>query len=247
MAKLQPAKISAVCWARLLGRKLKNSVLAFKTVEDDPAMQNSFLKRSAFKQYFELMTVMYQFEKILFEKYMQNSTFIINHTNRSYILNIQICKEETSRCLLPRTLSFLLIEFFIPKIVNYISEATQTLKAKSRGNSALQVHNSQYGGSLSLMEMESENSLHGQLSMSFLEEDEGENTQAAVDAAQIGVMCKINRFTVLTAMIMWMVGKTRHANLQLSKATSFLASMRERKPKDITARDRECMQTCEGE
>ncbi|XP_064550918.1 dynein axonemal heavy chain 10 [Drosophila montana] len=222
MAKLQPAKISAVCWARLLGRKLKNSVLAFKTVEDDPAMQNSFLKRSAFKQYFELMTVMYQFEKILFEKYMQNATFIINHTNRSCILHIQICMEE---------------------IMNYITEATQTLKAKSRANSALQIHNSQYGGSLSLMDLESDNSLHGQLSTSYIEEEE--DAQAAVDAAQIGVMCKINRFTVLTAMIMWMVGKTRHANLQLSKATAFLNSMKDRKPRDITSRDRECMQTCE--
>lgn len=97
MPKLQPAKISAICWARLLGRRLKNSVLAFKTVEDDPAMQNSFLKRSAFKQYFELMTTMFQFEKVLFEKYMQNSTFMINHTNRSNILSIQICVNDTRK------------------------------------------------------------------------------------------------------------------------------------------------------
>lgn len=84
----------------------------------------------------------------------------------------------------------------------------------------------------------------GEQSMSFFEEDD-DDEQAAVDAAHIGVMCKINRFTVLTAMIMWMVGKTRHANLQLGKANAFLAAMKERKPKDITARDRECMQTCD--
>jgi len=72
MPKLQPAKISAVCWVRSLGKKLKNSVLAFKSLENDPAMANSFLKRSAFKQYFELMTVLFQFEKMLFERYMQN-------------------------------------------------------------------------------------------------------------------------------------------------------------------------------
>lgn len=131
-------------------------------------------------------------------------------------------------------------------LVNYISEASQTLRAKSRVNSVLQMHSSQYGGSLSLMDVSSDGSLHGEQSMSFFEEDD-DDEQAAVDAAQIGVMCKINRFTVLTAMIMWMVGKTRHANLQLGKANAFLAAMKERKPKDITARDRECMQTCDCE
>lgn len=95
MPRLQPAKISAINWARLLGRKLKNAVMAFKILEDDPALKNSFLKRSAFKQYFEVMTRLYQFEKMLFERFMQNATFIVNHTNRSNILQIQICKEET--------------------------------------------------------------------------------------------------------------------------------------------------------
>lgn len=97
MAKHQPAKISAIFWARLLGKKLKNSVLAFKKVEDEPAIKNSFLKRSSFKQYFELMTVMFQFEKVLFENFIQNATFLVNHTNRSNILTVRICKPETSR------------------------------------------------------------------------------------------------------------------------------------------------------
>ncbi|EDV92648.1 GH18884 [Drosophila grimshawi] len=216
MPRLQPAKISAVCWARLLGRKLKNSVLAFKTVEEDPAMVNSFLKRSAFKQYFELMTVMYQFEKVLFEKYMQNATFIVNHTNRSSILRIQICKEET---------------------MNYISEIMQALRSRSRVNSLM--NTSQYGGSfLSEVDLQLQNS-------ATMLEDTDEDTKAAVDAAQAGVMCRINRFTVLTAMIMWMVGKTRHGNVQLRKANIFMAEMRDRKPKDISARDRECMKICE--
>lgn len=107
------------------------------------------------------------------------------------------------------------------------------------------MHSSQYGGSMSLMDVNSDGS--GEGSISFYEEEDDDNSQTAVDAAQIGVMCKINRFTVLTAMIMWMVGKTRHANLQLAKANAFLAAMKERKPKDITPRDRECMQTCNCE
>jgi len=97
MAKHQPAKISAIFWARLLGKKLKTSVLAFKRVEDEPAIKNSFLKRSSFKQYFELMTVMFQFEKVLFENFIQNATYLVNTTNRSNVLRIRICKESTSR------------------------------------------------------------------------------------------------------------------------------------------------------
>lgn len=126
MPKLQPAKISAICWARLLGRKLKNSVLAFKTVEDDPAMKNSFLKRSAFKQYFELMTVMFQFEKILFEKFIQNSTFIVNHTNRSNILSIEICVDETRKYSLLRPLDIQLIKLYSYSSQLYIGSDTNT-------------------------------------------------------------------------------------------------------------------------
>ncbi|XP_017847923.1 dynein heavy chain 10, axonemal [Drosophila busckii] len=228
MPKLQPAKISAVCWARLLGRKLKNSVMAFKKVEDDPALKNSFLKRSAFKQYFELMTVFFQFEKILFEKYMQNSTFIVNHTNRANILSIEICDAA---------------------IISYISESTQTLKSQRK--SSLNVTSSNYGTGqvLSLMDMESEGmSMSGMSTYSVFEKEEDEDDlslTAVSEATQMNFVCKVNRFTVLTAMIMWMVGKTRHSNEQLRNARNFLANIKEKKAKDITARDRECVQVCE--
>ncbi|KAL7729890.1 hypothetical protein ACLKA6_014739 [Drosophila palustris] len=223
MPKLQPAKISAVCWVRSLGKKLKNSVMAFKSLENDPAMANSFLKRSAFKQYFELMTVLFQFEKMLFEKYMQNATFIINHTNRSNILNIQICKDYT---------------------MSYISDASTTLRIKSHAGSLSAANQSQFGASqiLSLMEIASDQALSP--TMSFTE-DEEDNAQQAVEASHMGFLCKINRFTVLTAMIMWMVGKTRHANQQLNKAVAFLNVIKEKKAKDITPRDREVVQICE--
>ncbi|KAH8358423.1 hypothetical protein KR093_000053 [Drosophila rubida] len=222
MPKLQPAKISAVCWVRSLGRKLKNSVMAFKSLENDPAMANSFLKRSAFKQYFELMTVLFQFEKMLFEKYMQNATFTINHTNRSNILNIQICKDET---------------------VSYISDATQTLRSKNAGNSLPQA-NSQFGGSaiMSMVDLSTDLNLSPQTSFA---EEEDNTSQQDVEGTNIGFLCKINRFTVLTAMIMWMVGKTRNANQQLNKAVAFLHAIKDKKAKDITTRDRECVQICE--
>ncbi|KAH8417458.1 hypothetical protein KR222_000260 [Zaprionus bogoriensis] len=222
MPKLQPAKISAICWSRLLGKKLKNSVMAFKSLEDDPAMMNSFLKRSAFKQYFELMTVLFQFEKMLFERYMQNATFMVNHTNRSNILQIQICKEDT---------------------VNYISEATQALRSKSRSQ-VLGAASSIFGTSqiLSFMDVNSDSNV----TASIIETEEDEEEEAAhVEGSSMNFLCKVNRFTVLTAMIMWMVGKTKHINKQLNKAVAFLNALKEKKAKDVTQQDRDCAQTCE--
>ncbi|XP_030371764.1 dynein heavy chain 10, axonemal [Scaptodrosophila lebanonensis] len=219
MSKHQPAKIGAVCWARLLGRKLKNSVLAFKQVDDDPALKHSFLKRSAFKQYFELMTKMFQFEKGLFEKYLQTATFLINHSNRSNILSLHICNDN---------------------IVTYITEATQTLKTKNRESSASRVSTSQQ---VSLQAINSTASSMASFTGSI---DSGMSVNdMAEPAGQVGFMCKINKLTVVTAMIMWIVSKTRHANVQLRKALAYLNLMRDKKSKDITPYDRECMQTCE--
>lgn len=99
---------------------------------------------------------------------------------------------------------------------------------------------------MSLVEVSSD--LNVSPALSFTEE-EGEDDVAenAVEASHVGFLCKINRFTVLTAMIMWMVGKTRHANQQLNKAIAFLNNIKEKKAKDITQRDRECIQISECE
>lgn len=80
--------------------------------------------------------------------------------------------------------------------------------------------------------------------MSIQDEDE-EDEQAAMEGANLGFQCRVNRFTVLTAMIMWMVGKTKHANKQYKKALAFLNAIKEKKAKDITAQDRECIEACE--
>lgn len=243
MPRLQPAKISAINWARLLGRKLKNSVMAFKILEDDPALKNSFLKRSAFKQYFELMTMLYQFEKMLFERFMQNATFIVNHTNRSNILQIQICKEETRECTHDHleSLYTLCPSFFT---VQYISDMTATIKGKSKQH-IFPTNSSIFGTSQAISVMTIDTESHGDVSIE--DDDEEAEEQAAVEGSHLGFQCKVNRFTVLTAMIMWMVGKTKHANKQYKKALAFLTAIKEKKAKDITQQDRDCTEACECE
>lgn len=83
---------------------------------------------------------------------------------------------------------------------------------------------------------------HGETS---LQDDEEEEEQTAMEGANLGFQCRVNRFTVLTAMIMWMVGKTKHANKQYKKAMAFLNAVKEKKAKDITQQDRECIEACE--
>ncbi|KAH8382819.1 hypothetical protein KR009_005420 [Drosophila setifemur] len=226
MAKHQPAKISAITWARLLCKKLKTSVMAFKRVEDEPAIKNSFLKRTSFKQYFELMTVMFQFEKVLFDNFIQNATFLVNHTNRSNILSITICKAST---------------------MGYISESVQTLKAKPR---ELQMSSDRRmtptKSSLQPVQSDALSAFSLADSMGTMASTSSEDEGVMVgDTAQKKLMCRINKLTVLVAMIMWMVSNTRQANIQLNECMAFLKMVKEKKPKDVSAMDRHCVRTCE--
>ncbi|KAM7359342.1 dynein heavy chain at 89D isoform 2-T2 [Cochliomyia hominivorax] len=109
IGKHQPAKIGAMQWTRLLSAKLKISVLAFKRMENDRNLQNSYLKRSAFKSYFELINKMCIYEKSLFETYCSQATYLVNVIMRKNILTIQICNKDT---------------------VAYISDALETIKLK---------------------------------------------------------------------------------------------------------------------
>ncbi|XP_058981464.1 dynein axonemal heavy chain 10-like [Musca domestica] len=109
IGKHQPAKIGAIQWTRLLSAKLKISVLAFKRMEDEPNLKNSYLKRSAFKSYFELVNKMHIYENNLFEKYCSEATYMVNGLMRKNILKIQICKRDT---------------------LTYISDALETIKLK---------------------------------------------------------------------------------------------------------------------
>ncbi|KAI8122976.1 axonemal, Dynein heavy chain 10 [Lucilia cuprina] len=109
IGKHQPAKIGAIQWTRLLSAKLKISVLAFKRMENEPNLKNSYLKRSAFKSYFELVNKMYTYENSLFEKYCSQATYMVNVVMRKNILTIQICNKDT---------------------LSYISNALDTIKLK---------------------------------------------------------------------------------------------------------------------
>lgn len=125
-------------------------------------------------------------------------------------------------------------------LVNYISEATATMRGKSKIN-AIMTSSSIFGASIvsqSTMETDSRGDI-------IEEDDDDEEEQAAVEGSHTGFLCRVNRFTVLTAMIMWMVGKTKHANKQFKKAVAFLAAVKEKKAKDITQLDRECVASCE--
>ncbi|KAH8295402.1 hypothetical protein KR018_010894 [Drosophila ironensis] len=224
MAKHQPAKISAIFWARLLGKKLKTSVLAFKRVEDEPAIKNSFLKRTSFKQYFELMTVMFQFEKVLFENFIQNATFLVNHTNRSNILSIRLCK---------------------PVTMAYISGAVQTLKAKPRDIMVSERHSASKSILMPVASDAFSTYSMAESVTSDVGSTDGEEGALEGEAAQNKLMCRINKLTVLVAMIMWMVGNTRRANVQLQECIAFIKMVKEKKPKDVTAMDRQCMRSCE--
>lgn len=124
--------------------------------------------------------------------------------------------------------------------MNYISETTATIRGKSKAN-VLLTTSSIFGASI-VSQSTIETDSHGEV---IEEDDEDEEEQAAVEGSHTGFLCRVNRFTVLTAMIMWMVGKTKHANKQFKKAIAFLAAVKEKKPKDITQLDRECVQSCE--
>ncbi|XP_011184312.3 dynein axonemal heavy chain 10 [Zeugodacus cucurbitae] len=111
IGKHQPFRIGCIQWARLLTNKLKVSVLAFKRMADEPNLKNSYVKRSAFKQYFELVNKMYLFEKEMFDRYSAKGTYMVNAVFRQNILCIRICN---------------------PKILEYLSESQETLRSVRR-------------------------------------------------------------------------------------------------------------------
>uniref|UniRef100_A0A1A9ZFQ5 Dynein heavy chain tail domain-containing protein n=1 Tax=Glossina pallidipes TaxID=7398 RepID=A0A1A9ZFQ5_GLOPL len=95
IGKHQPANIGAIQWTRLLSNKLKMSVLAFKRMENEPSIKNSYLKRTAFKAYFELVKKMYTFENSLFERYSTRATYVVNAIMRKNILRVEISNKDT--------------------------------------------------------------------------------------------------------------------------------------------------------
>lgn len=96
----QPEYIGAVLWQRLLFAHLKKSVMEIKSVEDDPALQNSYLKRTAFSQYFTLVHEMTDFERTQFQDYIANGIFIVNTVLNGHIVKLSMCEAPHDRAAL---------------------------------------------------------------------------------------------------------------------------------------------------
>ncbi|XP_055909296.1 LOW QUALITY PROTEIN: dynein axonemal heavy chain 10 [Eupeodes corollae] len=99
LGKYQPASIATIRWARLLNIKLKISILAFKEIENAPILKNSYLKRSTFKQYYELVNQMFLFEQDIYDTYTQKTTYNVNSVMRNNILLIEIFNAETVKAI----------------------------------------------------------------------------------------------------------------------------------------------------
>ncbi|XP_055846772.1 dynein axonemal heavy chain 10 isoform X2 [Episyrphus balteatus] len=99
LGKHQPASIATIRWIRLLSNKLKKSVIAFKELENSPHLKNSYLKRSTFKQYYELVNQMFLYEQDIFDKFTKQSTYNVNAVMRNNILSIEICNIDSLKSI----------------------------------------------------------------------------------------------------------------------------------------------------
>lgn len=63
-----------------------------KQMEDDDDSERSFLKRSAFNQYFAISQEMTSFENELFAKFLHEGTFVVNNVLKRNILKLKFMK-----------------------------------------------------------------------------------------------------------------------------------------------------------
>jgi dynein heavy chain, axonemal len=85
----QPGNIGAICWERLLCQHLKKSVLVFKRMENEPGFVDSFMKKTAFSQYINLMADIGQYEKDNFEEFLSNATATVNRVLKRNLLKLE--------------------------------------------------------------------------------------------------------------------------------------------------------------
>lgn len=78
---------------------LKKSILAFKKVEDDPALANSYLKRTAFSQYFHLANDMNNYEKENYDDFLHHATFTVNSVLKKHILKLEMTSESDGKII----------------------------------------------------------------------------------------------------------------------------------------------------
>lgn len=87
----QHEHIGAILWQRLLFDHLKSTVLAFKELEDEPSLKNSYLKRTAFSQYFTLAHEMMDFEKKHFQDFLDDGVKVVNGILNQNLLKLSVC------------------------------------------------------------------------------------------------------------------------------------------------------------
>lgn len=86
----RPPYIGSIEFTRYLFDELENSVISFKKFDDDPAMQKSFMKRSAFKECYDLQNVMLEFEKSTYQEFLANATMAVEAILQRNILLLKI-------------------------------------------------------------------------------------------------------------------------------------------------------------
>lgn len=97
LTRNMPLHIGAILWQRLLINHLKKSIVVFKKLENDPAMQRSNLKRTAFSQYFSLAKNMDDYEKQKYDDFLAKGTFVVNSILKRNILKLSICGETQGK------------------------------------------------------------------------------------------------------------------------------------------------------
>lgn len=93
----RPPHIGAIRWQQLLFSHLKKSIMVFRKVENSPALQNSYLKRTAFSQYFSLASEMNTFEKQKYSDFLTNGTFVVNSILKRNLLRLNVCGAPKDR------------------------------------------------------------------------------------------------------------------------------------------------------
>lgn len=86
----RPPFIGSIEFTRYLFDELENSVISFKKFDDDPAMQSSIIKRSAFKECYDLQNVMLEFDRTTYQEFMINATKAVEKILQRNILLLKI-------------------------------------------------------------------------------------------------------------------------------------------------------------
>lgn len=94
LQRYEPLHAGSIYWERLLFHHLKKSVIAFRKVEADPCFQNSYLKETAFGQYFKLVDEMQTFEREKFDSFEVDAIYQINSVIKGHVLRLSFVNDK---------------------------------------------------------------------------------------------------------------------------------------------------------